>query len=76
MSVRLMYKQSVVLCDPKKYTKSDDSTVFSAELEYFTYDGNVYVCETCDGALSRGKLLLQAKANSLKLSPIPPEISS
>ena len=49
-----MYTQSVVLCDPKKYVKANDSllsTVFSAELKYY-FDGNVYVCKTCDGASS------------------------
>ena len=75
---RLMYKQTVVLLNQKKYVKVDQSTladVFSANLKYITFDGNVYICKTCDGALSRGRMPLQAKANGLLLSPIPPVLS-
>ena len=37
--------------------------------------GNEWVCKTCDRALKRGVMPLQAKANGLKLSQIPPELS-
>ena len=46
--------------------------MFSADV----YDtGNEYVCKTCDRSLKRGVMPLQAKANELKLSEIPPELA-
>ena len=36
---------------------------------------NEWMCKTCDRALKRGVMPLQAKANGLQLSEIPPELS-
>ena len=33
------------------------------------------VCKTCDAALKRGNMPLQAKANGLQLCPIPNQLS-
>ena len=75
---RLMYGKSVVLCNPAKYSKCGDdllNCVFSADLRYVCDTGNEYVCTTCDRALKRGVMPLQAKANGLQLPAIPPELA-
>ena len=50
--------------------------VFNAEFTYTNSDGKLWVCKTCDRALTRGNMPLQAKANGLRLSSIPRELSS
>ena len=50
--------------------------MFNDSLKYISIDGNLWICRTCDASLIRGKLPLQAKANGLKLTPIPPELSN
>ena len=72
-----MYRKSVVPCNLTKYSKcSNDllNCVFSAELRHVCDTGNEWVCKTCDRALKRGVMPLQAKANGLHLSEIPPEL--
>ena len=49
--------------------------VFCDEYRYVSSDGNVWVCKTCDRALMRGKIPLQAKTNNLQLSATPRELS-
>ena len=56
-----------------KYSKcSHDllNCVFSADLRYVCDTGKEWVCKTCDRAV----MPLQAKANGLQLSEIPPEL--
>ena len=75
---RLMYNKSVVPCNLAKYTKCSNNLlecVFSACLRYVNDTGNEWVCKTCDRALKLGVMPLQAKANGLQLSLIPPELS-
>lgn len=63
---RMMYKQNVVPYNRTKYTKTGVKvleSVFSAEFEYICSDGKKWVCRTCGGALIRGNIPLQAKAN-------------
>ena len=75
---RLMYRKSVVTCNPAKYSKCSNDLlkcVFSADLRYVCDTGNEYVCNTCDRALKRGVMPLQAKANGLQLSDIPTELA-
>ena len=75
---RLMYRKSVVPCNVAKYSKcSNDllNSVFSTDLRHVCDTGNEYVCKTCDKALKRGVMPLQAKANGLQLSEIPPELA-
>ena len=75
---RLMYRKSVVPCNPAKYSKCGNdllNCVFSADLRYVCDTGNEYVCMTCDRALKRGVMPLQAKANGLQLPAIPPELA-
>ena len=50
--------------------------VFGDELSYTCSDGKQWVCKTCDGALTRGNIPVQAKANVFQLPSIPPELSS
>ena len=72
---RLMYSKSVVPCNLVKYTKCSNDLlecVFSADLRHVSDTGNEWLCKTCDRALKRGVMPLQAKANGLKLSQIPP----
>ena len=78
MCVHVATGNSVVPCNPAKYTKcSDDllSSVFSADLRYVCDTDAEYVCKTCDRALKCGVMPLQAKANGLQLCEIPPELA-
>ena len=71
----LMYRKSVVPCNPANYFKySNDllNCVFSADLRYVCDTGDEYVCKTCDRALKRGMMPLQAKAQLLE---VPPEVA-
>ena len=52
------------------------SKVFSQDLKYVCSDCKQWVCKTCDSALTRDNIPLQAKANGLQLQPIPPGLSS
>ena len=72
---RLMYKQSVVPLDVHKYTKASSvllADVLGAESIYTCFDGNQWICKTCNTALSLGNMPTQAVANSLRLSQVPP----
>ena len=63
---RMMYKKTVILCNKAKYTKATPellSNVFSANLSQISSDGKERICKTCDRALARGSMPLQAKAN-------------
>ena len=74
----MMYKKSVVQLNKSKYTKTGSvvlQQVFSADLRHISTDGKEWVCKTCDRALTRGSMPLQAKANGLQLCDIPPELS-
>ena len=75
---RMMYRKTVILCNKTKYTKASPEllgNVFSANLTRISSDGKEWVCKTCDRALARGSMPVQAKANGLQLSEIPPELS-
>ena len=75
----MMYRQSVVPYVRSKYTKASNELleqVFSTEDDYVSSDGEQWVCKTCDGALRKGNMPLQAKANGLQLCPIPSQLSS
>ena len=72
---RMMYRKTVILCNKTKYTKASPEllgNVFSANLTRISSDGKEWVCKTCDRALARGSMPVQAKANGLQLSEIPP----
>ena len=61
-----------------KYSKCSNDllkNVFSSDHRYISNDGNEWVCLTYDGALKRGVMPLQAKANGLQLCIVPPELS-
>ena len=65
---RMMYRKSVVQCNKSKYTKASPDVlqkVFSADLSYISNDGKEWMCKTCNRALIRGSMPLQAKANGL-----------
>ena len=49
--------------------------VFRTEHNYVSPDGKQWVCKTCDRALTRGNMPLQAKANGLQLCHVPPELT-
>ena len=75
---RMMYRKSVILCNKANYTKANASVlqqVFSDDISYISCDGREWICKTCDRALRRGSMPLQAKVNGLKLCEIPPELS-
>ena len=75
---RIMYRKSVIACNRANYTKGAEviQMVFSADLSYISFDGKQWVCRTCDRALKRGNMPLQAKANGLQLCQVPPELST
>ena len=65
---RLMYRKSVVTLTQAKCSKCGNDLlkcVFSADLRYVCDTGNEYVCNTCDRALKRGVMPLQAGCNCL-----------
>ena len=70
-----MYRKRVVPCNKSKATTEVLKRVFAKEFEYVCVDGRLWVCSTCDGALKRGNMPVQAKANGLGLQPIPPELN-
>ena len=75
---RMMYRKSVVPGNLAKYSKCSNDllqNVFSADHHYISNDGNEWVCKTCDRALKRRVMPLQAKANGLQLCNVPPELS-
>ena len=75
---RMMYKQTVLPYNGSKYTKASTDLlelVFSDEHKYISSDGKQWVCRTCDGALKKGNMPLQAKANGLQLCPVPSQLS-
>ena len=75
---RLMYKQTVVRLNRQKYTKASNSMlsdVFSDDYLRTSVDDNHWICKTCDAALSRGRMPVQAKANGLRLGTVPSELS-
>ena len=74
---RMMYRNSVVPLNKGKYSKASTDIiekVFSDDFSHVSSDGKQWVCGTCNDALTRGKMPLQAKANGLQLNPIPPEL--
>ena len=75
---RMMYRKSVVACNKVKYTKTSTDVlrkVFSPDYSYISFGGKEWICKTCDRALRRGYMPVQAKANGLQLSDVPPELS-
>ena len=73
---RMMYRHSVHGFNPDKYTKASPELLGElCEHIYVTSEGKQWVCKTCDGALSRGNLPVQAKANGMQLDSEPAELS-
>ena len=71
---RLMYKQSVTPLNVHKYTKASSALladVLGPECLYTSFDGNQWICNTCNAALTRGNMPTQAVANGLRLSNVP-----
>ena len=74
---RLMYQQTVMPLNIEKYTKASSTILLDVFRNLYTcFDGNTWVCTTCNAALARGNMPKQALANGLKLPQIPPELSS
>ena len=74
---RLMYKANVVSCNKFKYTKASVELLDQVvKYSYSSTDGKQWLCKTCNGALSRGHMPAQAKANNLHLDDIPFELST
>ena len=75
---RLMYRQTVLPLNRDKYKNAKKSLldiVIGDDTLYASFNGAYYVCRTCDSALSRGHMPFQSVANSLRLSPVPPQLS-
>ena len=74
---RLMYRESVVKYEEKKYEKLSHTQIVQA-LNKFLYkstDGNIWICTTCHRKLKQGKIPAQSKINNLDLDPVPDELS-
>ena len=68
---RMMYKHSVVIFKPTKYTQAFSELLGKIDKHcYVRYDDNQWICNS----LSRNVLPLQAKANCLVLDTVPPEL--
>ena len=73
---RMLYKHAVIGFKPSKYTNVSPQLLESlSEHAYIASEGQQWVCKTCDGALSRGNLPVQAKANGMQLDSEPAELS-
>ena len=73
-----MYKEGVVNVRVAKYKKASSDLlqkVFDSEFHFRSSNNKGWVCKTCDTALLNGKMPTQAKANGLKLDPVPTELS-
>jgi len=75
---RLMYKRTVVLLNMSKYQNTptdilDDVFALKYRVTCKT-DNKEYICTTCDGALKRGNMPVQAKANGMALDDVPDEL--
>ena len=73
---RLLFKKSMKVFDRNKY-RSDGicGGALSDTYRYKDKDTNEeYICVTCDKDLKKGKMPVQAVANSLELPEIPPEL--
>ena len=65
---RMMYRKSVVACNKGKYTKTSTDVLhkmFSPDYSYISFGGKEWICKTCDRALRRGCMPVQAKADRL-----------
>ena len=74
---RLMYRESVVKYEEKKYEKLSHTQIGQA-LQKFLYkstDGNIWICTTCHRRLKQGKIPAQSKINNLDLDAFPDELS-
>jgi len=70
-----MYRVSVIKCNISKYAKlkNEVKKVFDKENQY-SVDGETWICKTCDSTLNTGNMPVQAWANGLQLSHIPPAL--
>ena len=74
---RLMYRESVVKYEEKKYEKLSHTQIGQA-LQKFLYkstDSNIWICTTCHRKLKQGKIPAQSKINNLDLDVVPDELS-
>ena len=75
---RLMYKESVVKVQVSRYKKSSEllKKVFAVKFHIKSFNKQGWICKTCDSALLKGKMPIQAKANELSLDKVPQELSN
>ena len=75
---RLLYRRnSVSLFNNDKYLSINSEIsvkVFTEQFKFVSIDDKMWICRTCDNMLHKGKMPVQAKANSLQLDPIPNEL--
>ena len=73
---RMLYRQTVVLFHKEKLTKLTPDFVENVVDPYLkeSAEGKTWICTTCKGCLSKGRMPAQAKANSLQLDQIPEEL--
>ena len=74
----LYRRNSVSLFNNDKYLSINSEIsvkVFTEQFKFFfSIDGKMWICRTCDNMLHKGKMPVQAKANGLQLDPIPNEL--
>ena len=74
---RLMYRESVVKYEEKKYEKLSQKQIGPALQKYLykSTDGKIWICTTCHRKLKQGKIPAQCKVNNLDLDVVPDELS-
>ena len=74
---RLMYRESVVKYEEKKYEKLSHKQIGPALQKYLykSTDGKIWICTTCHRKLKQGKIPAQCKVNNLDLDVVPDELS-
>ena len=62
-----MYRQTLIPLNKSKYTKVSESLldkVIGDDTLYASFNGNYWMCKTCDSALSRGAMPIQSLAKN------------
>ena len=75
---RLIYREGVVKVKVSRYKKSSSELlqkVFAVKFHIKSFNKQGWICKTCNLALMKGKMPIQAKANRLSLDKVPQELS-
>ena len=73
-----MYREGVIKVKMCRYNKCSSELLQSvcSEISYQKFYKGGWIWKTCDSALIKGKMPIQAKANRLSLDKVPQELST